>query len=132
MVGQCRRPTYLFVGRCLDPPTWRIYGLGSFLESVGRILSQFGEAHMSTDVGWGCLTPLVVGLPPILSQFGAPRFTFAWVQSLVTFGVHFLWLVGPWIHGRGHMDTIFTLDEPSLNQHLGCLQSVFLVRGTDW
>ena len=72
-------------------------------------------------------------VPSILSQFGAPRSTFAWVQSLVRFGVCFLLrFVGPWIHGRGHMDTISTLDdEPSLNQCLGCLQSVFLAGGTD-
>jgi hypothetical protein len=56
-------------------------------------------------------------LSSILSRFGAPRSTFAWVQSLVRFGVRFLlWFVGPWIHWRGRMDTISTLDdEPSLN-----------------
>ena len=72
-------------------------------------------------------------LPSILSRFGAPWSTFAWVQSLVRFGVRFLLrFVGPWIHGRGHMDTISTLDdEPSLNRRLGCLRSVFLAGGTD-
>ena len=72
-------------------------------------------------------------LSSILSRFGAPRSTFAWVQSLVRFGVRFLLrFVGPWIHGRGHMDTISTLDdELSLNRRLGCLWSVFLAGGMD-
>ena len=83
--------------------------------------------------GWRSPNAPLTCLPSILSRFGDPRSSFAWVQRLVTFGVCFLWLVGPWIHGRGHMDTIFTLDdEPSLNQHLGCLQSVFLASGMDW
>ena len=88
--------------------------------------------HVSQH-GWRSPNAPLARLPSILSQFGDPRSSFAWVQSLVTFGVCFLWLVGPWIHGRGHMDTIFTLDdELSLNRCLGCLQSVFLTGGMDW
>ena len=101
-------------------------------KSARVVLSWFGMSHTSADVGYGHPTPLA-RLSSILSRFGAPRSTFDWVQSLVRFGVCFLLrFVGPWIHGRGHMDTISTLDdEPSLNRHLGCLWSVFLASGMD-
>jgi len=60
--------------------------------------------------GLGSSNGTLACLSSILSRFCDPRSSFAWVQSLVTFGAFLLQFVGPWIHGRGHMDTFSTLD----------------------